>query len=952
MKESTSRSQLVTAQTNNSCKTNPQSSLNIIESNQSSSKKINHSRSLHRRVIKQQQEFSIIAQKIHGGGKESFKAGILYDVTKNVNRSQCKQITENWTGKLDKTDLVDILKKIPSQTHDSFFSEISHTEASNNLFISASEVINLIDNNNTTKLINKMRNRLPGFIDSESNKIKTQKRLLQEFRAVMQPTRIPSGWRINPFQLFDALKHLYFWNTDNDIWVKLWGDGREIGDRKATALAVSFVNNEQKVNGIDFHSTSDLWPLCLYYGGDDRWELEANIGKPGGKPGWLNDWLSSLPKSVVTFLSGDSKFMDAIEGEAGEFSPLSTSGFNMYSSDTKDSKSEYNKTSGRRSDLLKKSINRVNSNSLLPSIPLSHKILCIDHAAARIVSKLVQLRLAATRKLRESVKPVGFGLAEAEKSLSNLKQNMLQRSIQKAASYDLTTTEVKLNKKDAHLLLAQPGEFINTYRALLDGVASTSVTFQIDSKLQKLLGIPKSSLTEYEIETRIWYELNTMINILRNSDPEPKLKSGLPPNSTDPSHYTWGLEETEIQNYVKAADIFHRLFTIRYSSNDLTPYMIKLIDQAPALLTSLPISSLMRFATEQGEHLHYIHACYFYQHTQRGGAYKTVDPHFQILFWTYRILVQRVGDYKKSNDKEKIKSAQDFFQKIKQHWAASHLQRLVRGSSARRHFLKLKKAATMIQKNVRLLLLEKQKSQRGQNAVYSVPAGRPKSPQKVTDIIIVGRIPTPLIKKYKTKDQLISQIEGAGARVFTNFPLYRLPKPGVKIDILVVCNKSECTSKKPSAIISKALARGWKVVSFEFLSEFVTNSSNAMVKPYLLDDLFLKNHRVRINITKTTHRHAGGPGERLPFAELKQKKKVTLRSLKTPKTKPKKIPKKQTGAFVQFYRENVKLIKPHTLSKKDKMLKLQGIWKRFSKQAKANYVKSSKLQFQMSTGNI
>ena len=39
------------------------------------------------------------------------------------------------------------------------------------------------------------------------------------------------------------------------------------------------------------------------------------------------------------------------------------------------------------------SINRCNPDSLLPSIPLIRKVMCIDHAAARVAEKLINLTL-------------------------------------------------------------------------------------------------------------------------------------------------------------------------------------------------------------------------------------------------------------------------------------------------------------------------------------------------------------------------------------------------------------------------------------------------------------------------------------------------------------------------------------------------------------------------------
>ncbi len=45
---------------------------------------------------------------------------------------------------------------------------------------------------------------------------------------------------------------------------------------------------------------------------------------------------------------------------------------------------------------------------------------------------------------------------------------------------------------------------------------------------------------------------------------EHKMKTWSFMNTTDPSHYTWGLAESGILNYVKETDMFHHMFIIKY----------------------------------------------------------------------------------------------------------------------------------------------------------------------------------------------------------------------------------------------------------------------------------------------------------------------------------------------------------------------------------------------------
>ena len=96
--------------------------------------------------------------------------------------------------------------------------------------------------------------------------VKHKMYLLDEFNAAMKPTRTPTGWRIDPMQLYFTLKQLYSWTLDED-WVKVCMDNREIGDSKSCAIALSFMNIKQKLHGIDFQSTDDICPICFTIGG-------------------------------------------------------------------------------------------------------------------------------------------------------------------------------------------------------------------------------------------------------------------------------------------------------------------------------------------------------------------------------------------------------------------------------------------------------------------------------------------------------------------------------------------------------------------------------------------------------------------------------------------------------------------------------------------------------------
>ena len=50
-------------------------------------------------------------------------------------------------------------------------------------------------------------------------------------------------------------------------------------------MAISNVNNEQKLNGIKFQSPKEMWPIQIFHHKDNRRNLELNIGDGHGGPG-------------------------------------------------------------------------------------------------------------------------------------------------------------------------------------------------------------------------------------------------------------------------------------------------------------------------------------------------------------------------------------------------------------------------------------------------------------------------------------------------------------------------------------------------------------------------------------------------------------------------------------------------------------------------------------------
>ena len=108
----------------------------------------------------------------------------------------------------------------------------------------------------------------------------------EEFEAIMQPKRTPTGYRIEPSRLIECLQFLYHW-LPKEQWWHLYGDGRKYGKKDTVMMAVTNVNNEQKLNGIKLQSPKEMWPIHVFYQKDSRRNLELNIGDGHGGPGKL-----------------------------------------------------------------------------------------------------------------------------------------------------------------------------------------------------------------------------------------------------------------------------------------------------------------------------------------------------------------------------------------------------------------------------------------------------------------------------------------------------------------------------------------------------------------------------------------------------------------------------------------------------------------------------------------
>lgn len=195
----------------------------------------------------------------------------------------------------------------------------------------------------------------------------------------------------------------------------------------------------------------------------------------------------------------------------------------------------------------------------------------------------------------------------------------------------------------------------------------------IPENIQRELNL-QDQYSEVELVTAIWEHFYHMMKKLKE-DPAPRLKENRPLSSIDPADYIWGFTSEDLNNYIFHAESFYQLFCFKYTSDDLTPYMIKVIDYGPYFMQnlSLPIS---RFQAEGGEHVNYEHGSYYYNHTTCHGGNFSLDP----LLAIFRNMWKRLS-YAISSQTGTLEGrmAANAFQLYKtQHKAASVIQRAFR----------------------------------------------------------------------------------------------------------------------------------------------------------------------------------------------------------------------------------------------------------------------------------
>lgn len=250
---------------------------------------------------------------------------------------------------LNKGDMMSVLSSVAVSQKGKTKRKIFLQEFLDVTQISTEESIHIQENFAGTRLIEKLRKKIPHQMPTYREGKQRKRQYWDELNAILLPSQTDLGWRIDPHRLYEILSFLYYWmGTDVERHWRIYGDGREIGGRSSTFLSISLISNEAILFGHQFQSPKNIFPLAIFYEGDNRDNLEQNLGFPNS---WLNTFVQSKSKEGDTFyLTGDEMFLEAMVDGHGILGPTTVSGWNIYKEMSKDHKGE-TAPSGKRLDM-------------------------------------------------------------------------------------------------------------------------------------------------------------------------------------------------------------------------------------------------------------------------------------------------------------------------------------------------------------------------------------------------------------------------------------------------------------------------------------------------------------------------------------------------------------------------------------------------------------------------
>ena len=179
------------------------------------------------------------------------------------------------------SNLTNTRKKIISDTVKSCY-HILHP-------VSPKQTIYLADNCKCYRLLNELRKIVPGVLPSEQEKMSARDAYKEAFGACLSPTRTSLGWQVDIGRVLDVLKFKCPFIT-SEMVVRLTGDGRVLGGRHSSFVAVNVLNDELLEYDVPHQSQKEGFSVALFYEGDSRDNLEQNLSKPENK---INNFLTT-----------------------------------------------------------------------------------------------------------------------------------------------------------------------------------------------------------------------------------------------------------------------------------------------------------------------------------------------------------------------------------------------------------------------------------------------------------------------------------------------------------------------------------------------------------------------------------------------------------------------------------------------------------------------------------
>ena len=770
---------------------------------------------------------SFCFENFNGSTKAFMNAFATLIKPSNAKKPPDSSSMKYFNGKFDTDDITYLLqkakgKKSQSGKRLSLMDQLVHENAGKVFNISAAEYIYMQQNLSGCRLFEQFRQRVPGVFPSRRLEISAKKDMQKTFFYTLLPRRTATGWRIDPARLLEVLCFKYYGVQEGRHW-KVYGDGREIGGRQSTFIALSMLNNAAYYHDQSFHNPKNVYPCHIFYESDSRDNLEENLGH-SLCPSSLHKALDKCDDDTF-YLSGDEMFLEAVLDGDKSLGPTTETGWNIYRDSHVKSKCETS-TSGLRTEL-KLEISRAHPSSLLPAIPISRTVLCTLHAVTRCVEKFLNLEILnilseGNKETQRGRDGEGF----KETALQNLEANISHRGVRQGNFRILFDSKgnpepVSLNKDHAVAIITDLSGF---QHVLTNVVNERPVRLSIPLTVRERLGF-KEIYTELDLVKAIWSHFHQMYLILQK-DPLPQKKFDRE-NIEEEDEHSWGYSEDDKTQYLMHAERFYQLYCERYTAKALTPYMMKLIDHVPELMEKLPFP-LARFQSEGGEHANYEHNTFYNTHTTRhGGKGKpcSILAQFQAVWnrLSYEITQQIDSDIKES-----CEAGNAFMLYCSSHCAATVLQKYVRGYVVRK---KLQKAGWC---SIPLSGQQKKINEKVKKSLNNLFPPSKQNQESLFDgsiFVFFGPVPKQE-KKRMTQEALKKLIEENGGRVRTRIPFRQ---KGISTKTYTVLTNKECCQKKVPSIIRIGIRRSFPILDYSYVFDCVENRKLMKSEPYKIN---------------------------------------------------------------------------------------------------------------------